>query len=251
MFGIAFFLAPPPRPSPVPTNPCVPSPCGANSECRAVGNVPSCSCTVGYTGSPPNCRPECVINPECPSNLACIREKCTDPCPGSCGFAAQCSVVNHTPMCICPEGYTGDPFTSCTPKPPTRKIPYQRVNQERLNGRTFLAVKVETDPCNPSPCGPNAQCNNGVCTCLPEYQGDPYAGCRPECVLNTDCPKTRACVRNKCVDPCPGTCGQNAECSVINHIPNCVCVQGFEGNAFVVCSRVQGTHPKPRSPTCS
>lgn len=99
---------------------------------------------------------------------------------------------------------------------------------------------MEDDPCNPSPCGPNAQCKSGQCTCLPEYQGDPYRGCRPECVLNNDCPRNRACVRNKCIDPCPGTCGQNAECTVINHVATCSCIQGFIGNAFVQCNPIPG-----------
>lgn len=101
---------------------------------------------IGYIGSPPNCRPECVINPECTSNLACIREKCTDPCPGSCGFAAKCSVINHTPICVCPEGYTGDPFTSCTPKPPTRKLltfpPTQVVVTKGIFFQLFSLLKL-------------------------------------------------------------------------------------------------------------
>jgi len=91
------------------------------------------------------------------------------------------------------------------------------------------------DPCNPSPCGSNAQCSNGICTCIPEYQGDPYQACRPECVLNTDCSRDKACVRNKCIDPCPGTCGQNARCDVYNHIPMCSCPTGMTGNAFANC----------------
>lgn len=98
----------------------------------------------------------------------------------------------------------------------------------------------ESDPCNPSPCGPNAQCNAGICTCLPNYQGDPYTSCRPECVLNNDCPLNRACVRNKCVDPCPGTCGRNAICNVLNHIPMCSCPVGMAGNAFIFCERIEG-----------
>lgn len=105
------------------TNPCLPSPCGPNSQCRDIGGSPSCSCLIGYVGSPPNCRPECSINPECPSNQACIREKCVDPCPGSCGFKADCSVINHTPICVCPSGYTGDPFSSCYPKPIRKSLP--------------------------------------------------------------------------------------------------------------------------------
>lgn len=102
-------------------NPCVPSPCGPNSVCQAYGTTPSCSCLPNYIGNPPNCRPECTINSECSSNLACIREKCKDPCPGSCGVNAQCNVFNHVPVCTCPEGFTGDPFSSCHPKPAPRK----------------------------------------------------------------------------------------------------------------------------------
>lgn len=106
----------------------------------------------------------------------------------------------------------------------------------------FLAQQpVEaSDPCNPSPCGSNAVCNDGVCSCLPEFQGDPYSGCRPECVLNTDCPRNRACIRNKCTDPCPGTCGQDAQCSVVNHIPMCTCPQGMSGNPFIQCRPFAG-----------
>ncbi|PSN29200.1 hypothetical protein C0J52_26427, partial [Blattella germanica] len=213
------FPIPPPVQPPlaIPTDPCVPSPCGPNSQCRNIGGAPSCSCLANYMGIPPNCRPECSINSECPSNRACIRERCQDPCPGSCGVGAQCSVINHTPVCTCPEGFTGDPFSNCVPRPPPPQPP------------------PPSDPCNPSPCGSNAQCNNGICTCLPEYQGDPYAGCRPECVLSTDCPRNRACIRNKCTDPCPGTCGQGAICDVVNHIPICSCPQGMSGNPFVEC----------------
>lgn len=98
------------------------------------------------------------------------------------------------------------------------------------------ASPIITDPCNPSPCGPNAQCNNGICTCLPEHQGDPYRGCRPECLVSSDCPKDKACIRSKCQDPCPGTCGQNADCQVVNHIPMCSCPAGYTGNAFVACN---------------
>lgn len=47
----------------------------------------------------------------------------------------------------------------------------------------------------------------GSCTCLPDYEGDPYVGCYPECVLNQDCPTDKVCRRHKCEDPCPGLCG--------------------------------------------
>lgn len=98
------------------------------------------------------------------------------------------------------------------------------------------------NPCLPSPCGPNAVCRiegtYAVCECSPEYQGNPYEGCRPECVVSSDCAMSRACIRNKCRDPCPGTCGLSAICTVSNHIPICTCPEGYEGNAFTICTPV-------------
>lgn len=106
---------PPPPPETRPArHPCETSPCGPNSICRVFGDTPSCTCQANYVGSPPNCRPECVVNTDCPSNMACISEKCRDPCPGSCGFNADCRVQNHIPICSCSDGFTGDPFTQCS-----------------------------------------------------------------------------------------------------------------------------------------
>lgn len=99
----------------VPTNPCQPSPCGPNADCQVRSESPACSCLPNYIGAPPNCRPECTINPECSSQLACINQRCADPCPGSCGYNAKCTVVNHTPVCSCDVGHSGDPFTGCSP----------------------------------------------------------------------------------------------------------------------------------------
>lgn len=111
----------------------------------------------------------------------------------------------------------------------------------------FISVPVPTegplDPCNPSPCGANAVCKErngaGACVCLPEYFGDPYTGCRPECVTNSDCTRSKACVNNKCVDPCPGTCGLNAECFVLNHSPSCSCITGYTGDPTRACELIQ------------
>lgn len=66
-------------------------------------------------------------------------------------------------------------------------------------------------------------------------------GCRPECVLNSECPRNRACINRKCVDPCIGVCAQNAVCDVINHLPMCSCPHGMEGNALIQCRPVQRT----------
>lgn len=103
-----------------------------------------------------------------------------------------------------------------------------------------IAEPVEVDLCSTNPCGSNAQCNNGICTCLPEFYGDAYVGCRPECVLSSDCPRDKTCVRNKCKNPCPEPCAFNAICTVVNHVPMCTCPNGFEGNAFLQCSPLRG-----------
>lgn len=103
----------------------------------------------------------------------------------------------------------------------------------------ILETQETLNPCTPSPCGRNAICQEqngaGACTCLPDYVGDPYDGCRPECTLNSDCLTSLACVRNKCQNPCPGTCGQYAECQVTNHLPSCSCLPGYTGNPFQYC----------------
>lgn len=128
-------------------DPCSPSPCGINAVCRARNNAATCKCLPGLQGNPyVDCQPpqpECTMNQECASNLACFGNKCKDPCPGVCARHAFCSVNNHRPYCQCDPGYTGDPFNVCyrIKTPPPR---YEDV-----------------DPCNPSPCGRNAR-RNGV-----------------------------------------------------------------------------------------
>lgn len=122
-------------------------------------------------------------------------------------------------MCTCSPGYTGDPFTQCV------------VEQ--------LIPMYVPEPCVPSPCGANALCKErngaGSCSCLQGYIGNPYEGCRPECVINSDCVPSKSCVSFKCEDPCPGTCGQNAVCQVINHLPTCSCLPRFTGDPFRFC----------------
>lgn len=100
------------------------------------------------------------------------------------------------------------------------------------------------EPCRDSPCGVNAVCEQrndvGSCRCIPEYYGDPYIECRPECVSNSECPSNRACINNVCCDPCPGTCGELAFCNIVNHSPICSCLEGYVGNPLVACALPPG-----------
>ena len=97
------------------------------------------------------------------------------------------------------------------------------------------------NPCQSHPCGPNARCeqvhNSPQCSCLTGMIGV-APSCRPECISASDCPAKRGCVNQKCVDPCPGTCGPNSDCRVIDHSPVCSCKPGFIGNAYQSCQPV-------------
>lgn len=164
------------------------------------------------------------MNSECSYNLACINQKCKNPCEDRCAQNANCKVMNHIPLCSCAPGYSGDPFSYChvvqTPSPPQQNEP------------------IYINPCIPSPCGAYATCqdHNGSpsCSCLDQYIGSP-PHCRPECIMHSECPSNEACIREKCLDPCPGSCGWGAQCNVINHTPTCVCPDGYEGDPFTSC----------------
>ena len=103
-------------------------------------------CAKSQLFSAPN--PECTTDPECPDHLACVREKCQDPCQShSCGINAECESSGGRAICKCPRGFTGDPFTRC-----------------------------DDNPCNSDPCGSNADCENAgnraVCRCRDGYEGN-------------------------------------------------------------------------------
>ena len=201
---------------PEPINPCEPSPCGPNSNCRVHNGHAVCLCQLGFVGVPPTCRPECTVSSECSQNKACIENKCADPCPGSCGLNTKCLTVNHNPICTCTAGHTGNPLVQCT----------------KFN------VSQSGNPCSPNPCGPNSQCrvigSQPACSCLLNFIGRP-PNCRPECVDNSDCFHSAACINQRCKNPCPGACGELARCTVQSHVPICTCPEGYEGDATVRC----------------
>jgi hypothetical protein len=223
-----------------PLQPCNPSPCGSNTVCRERDGVGSCSCLPDYFGDPyVGCKPECISNNDCDRSKACIQKKCKDPCPGVCGINAICQTLNHNPSCTCIEGFTGDPLSSCHIIPPKpRKQLFSKKKKQMFFKKYFSLVYEPSNPCIPSPCGPNSQCKeinmHAVCSCKPNYIGMPPS-CRPECVTSSECPQDKACVREKCIDPCPGTCGLNARCKVLNHNPICTCSPGYTGDPFIQC----------------
>lgn len=214
-----------------PDNPCEPSPCGPNTLCSVTpGNRPICACSPGFFGdalSFQGCKPECTVDNECSDDLACISTKCVDPCPGACGINSLCEVNTHRPVCFCPAGFMGNPYIRCEEK------------SEPIPPKEEPGPPAPSNPCVPPPCGINAECRvqgqSAVCSCIGDYIGDPKDRCRPQCVTNADCADDKACIDQKCRDPCPGLCGVNAECEVVNHNPICFCPKELTGDPFRFC----------------
>lgn len=206
-----------------PRDACSPNPCGPRAQCVVRNGSPTCVCPSGLKGDPTSltgCHDfECLTDDSCSDREACIGYRCRDPCPGSCGINTNCKVEKHHPVCFCNHGLTGNPLIRCFDIIPMPK----------------------EDPCMPSPCGQNTICQilkgRAVCSCVSDFHGDPQSGCRPECVINSDCPKNKACMNKKCINPCSlgVICGLQAKCAVREHIAGCQCPQDFIGDPFVQC----------------
>ena len=113
-------------------NPCAASPCAANAVCYVTNHIAGCRCPehlpVGNPmahcerAPPPTpAAPECRVDPDCPSKLACIDQHCVNPCRelAPCAPTAHCSVLDSVPVrtmtCVCPEGWVPDNRGECKP----------------------------------------------------------------------------------------------------------------------------------------
>ena len=60
-----------------------------------------------------------------------------------------------------------------------------------------------------------------------------------ECSVDIDCPFSKECRNQECVDPCDYiSCGSQALCKAESHIGICYCPQGLQGNPIVNCVEV-------------
>ncbi|XP_065206563.1 uncharacterized protein LOC135835958 [Planococcus citri] len=164
---------------------------------------------------------------------------------------ARCQVVNHTRTCSCLPEFAGNALIKCV-KQHKRVIKFLALisisksirylirasRQLIIISLLYTLAKPVKDLCCPSPCGPNSECrqvNNYVaCSCKENYIGLPPL-CRPECIEDSVCPQSKACIQQKCQDPCIAACGQNAQCLVVNHTRKCECLPGYTGDPLVKC----------------
>ncbi|CAH0713724.1 unnamed protein product, partial [Brenthis ino] len=54
------------------------------------------------------------------------------------------------------------------------------------------------------------------------------------------CRSNQSCVNRRCVNPCDAEpCGDNANCDVLRHLPECTCRPLYTGNPYVSCRLIE------------
>lgn len=185
----------------------------------------------------------CIVYPiyvECPTSFFCVCGTCNYRlCQISLSWSVILSIIDTLSQ------VTRVNLNWIVPKIRVLRL-FFLFNTSGVFNHVFLNLEPEhRDPCVPSPCGPNTKCqvnhDIAVCECLPGFEGSPTtSGCHPECVINADCPRNKACMNNKCVDPCPGVCGYKAICQTLNHSPVCSCPPPLIGDPFYECKEAPG-----------
>ena len=76
-----------------------------------------------------------------------------------------------------------------------------------------------------------------------------------DCLDDIDCPSSKACIDNTCIDPCSfsgNKCPSSSQCYVKNHKIDCQCPSGTRGNPLKQCIPVECAHSSdcPRDFVC-
>ena len=246
-------------------------------------------CLLGHICENSQCISGCRHDNNCPEQDACINGLCQNPCnlANACGVNAKCTPYQHRPRCECTGNYLGNPYVKCDPIPDDycdsdNACPLGKIcdgnrcsggcrNDGHCKFEEACINKVCQNPCNIyGACGVNAVCkainHDRVCTCLPEFTGEPKSQCErikppPECSTDNECllgqicsgdrcifgcrtshncPNEQSCIKNKCINACAvsGACGRGATCTPANHIAVCSCPSGFRGDPDVECREI-------------
>ena len=158
---------------------------------------------------------------------------------------------NHIPTCICNTGFIGDPFAQCYR--PSSKLFRKNTECSLIFGFIATPRPIEVvQPCNPSPCGINAEYseNRGAasCRCILDYVGNPYVECKPEFTINPECPRDKSCNNHKwrslsgCLwCPCNLLSYQFSSLCVTQVTPEMLLVTHKNNNSFTKNSRTSGS----------
>ena len=138
-----------------------------------------------FVAPPRQPEPECRVDADCPSRMACINEECQNPCrvANPCSPSQECIVIDTLPIrtvsCVCPQGSVSGSNGEC------RTV---EVRPECYDDNDCRVTEVCNqgdcmDACIQKRCGINAKCEHTIhdarCDCLQGFTGDPLHECRP------------------------------------------------------------------------
>lgn len=133
----------------------------------------------GQICSSGSCVPGCRTDSDCPNEKQCSGKQCRDPCStglSPCGVNAVCRAAEHRAVCLCPDGYQGEPSQGCQPYECKR-------DSDCESDKACGPDRACRNPClESSACGANAQCRvvNRLkqCSCPLGLIGNPEVECR-------------------------------------------------------------------------
>lgn len=202
---------------------------------------------------------ECEFDGDCPSQKACINNKCVNPCRAiePCGRNSVCKVLDTLPVrtmiCSCPVNMVPDANGEC------KRITIVKEgcsSDEDCAGNLACLSGVCKNPCN---CGVNSDCkvhkHKPVCSCKIGHEGDPNVVCHAiGCRSNSECEHDKACVNSHCISPCllDNPCSANAECFVQQNKAQCRCANGYIGDPYQGCRAIEclGNNDCPHDKFC-
>ena len=149
--------------------------------------------------------PECRVDADCPSKLACMEgQRCDDPCRvnNPCQRDQECSVIDTLPtrtvVCACPANTVAGNNGEC------KRSKFLYFWLLGYFFESFLFLQTVTGS--------------------------------PACTVDEDCRTPEVCQYGSCVDACLITrCGSNAICETGIHSASCQCPPGYTGDPNRQC----------------
>lgn len=143
-----------------------------------------------YEACVPEEEPECREDGDCPSQLACLNQRCQNPCTiiQPCYEPAKCKVLPSLPVrtmvCICPSGYISSGSGTCQVIKSILRVECKS-DSDCPSDRACVNA-ICKDPCA---CGTNAICHvrdhKPTCSCITGYDGNPDIECVPGMYCNS------------------------------------------------------------------
>lgn len=152
--------------------------CASNAICSAQDHTAQCTCPDYLSDGNPYSYcykntiqqlPECTLDGDCPSQMACIDESCSNPCIKltPCAPSAKCKVLDSLPVrtmvCECLDGVP-DTRGEC------RKLPSLKTGCQSDNECSDKESCINGQCRNPCNCGEGAKCHvakhRPTCSCV-------------------------------------------------------------------------------------